>query len=122
MFALYPHKGLTDHKLIMGHFPWLNGLYLVDIITVVMACVIASSHSEPTSQTKLTCTELLVLGTGVLIPLVLTLVANILSMLAFMFFLAWVTGPDCCWGTLDCGAVSIIVVINYLGQDIKISA
>jgi len=32
-----------------------------------------------------------------------------------------VTGPDRCWGTLDCGVVCIIVVLNYLGQDIKIS-
>jgi len=43
MFAQYPQKGLTDHKLITGHFPWLDGLYLVDIITVVMACVLAKS-------------------------------------------------------------------------------
>jgi len=32
-----------------------------------------------------------------------------------------VTGPDRCWGTLDCSVASIIVVIDYLGQDIKIS-
>jgi len=32
-----------------------------------------------------------------------------------------VTGPDHCWGALDSGVVSIIVVLNYLGQDIKIS-
>jgi len=32
-----------------------------------------------------------------------------------------VTRPDLCWGTFDCGVVSIIVVLNYLGQDIKIS-
>jgi len=43
MFALYPHKGLTDHKLIMGYLPWLNGLYLVDIITLVMASVLAKA-------------------------------------------------------------------------------
>jgi len=43
MFALYPHKGLTDHKLITGHFPWLDGLYLVDIITVIVPCVFAKS-------------------------------------------------------------------------------
>jgi len=33
-----------------------------------------------------------------------------------------VAGPDCCRGTLDSGVVCIIVVLNYLGQDIKISA
>jgi len=43
MLALHPHKGLTDHKLITGHLPWLNGLYLVDIITVVTASVLAKS-------------------------------------------------------------------------------
>jgi len=42
-FALYPHKGLTDHKLIMGHFPWLDGLYLVDIITLVPPCVLVKA-------------------------------------------------------------------------------
>jgi len=31
-----------------------------------------------------------------------------------------ITGPGCCWGTLDSGVVSIIVVIDYLGQDVKI--
>jgi len=41
--ALYPHKGLTNNKLIMGHFPWLNGLYLVDIIILVPPCVLAKA-------------------------------------------------------------------------------
>jgi len=42
-FVLYPHKGLTDHKLVMGHFPWLDGLYLIDIVTVVPPCVLAKA-------------------------------------------------------------------------------
>jgi len=42
-FALYPHKGLIDHKLITGHSPWLDGFYLVDIITVVAPCMLAKS-------------------------------------------------------------------------------
>jgi len=40
-FSLYPHKGLTDHKLITRDFPWLDGLYLVDIVTVVMPCMLS---------------------------------------------------------------------------------
>jgi len=39
-FALYPHKGLTDYKLVTRDFPWLDGLYLVDIITVVPPCML----------------------------------------------------------------------------------
>jgi len=42
-FALYPHKGLADHKLITGHFSWLDGLYLVDIITVIPPCVLSEA-------------------------------------------------------------------------------
>jgi len=42
-FALYPHKGLADYKLITQDFPWLNGLYLVDIITVVPPCVLSKA-------------------------------------------------------------------------------
>jgi len=150
-FALYPHKGLTDHKLVMGHFPWLDGLYLVDIITVVLPCVLAKSleiqfplRANKADQTylhivaglghlsaypfglDLGCQHLVHIGLcqyghqpRLLTPLVLTLVANILSTLAFANM---VTSPDCCQGTLDSGVVCIILVFNYLGQDIKISA
>jgi len=33
LLALLPHKGLTDYKLIVGYFPGLDSLHLVDIIT-----------------------------------------------------------------------------------------
>jgi len=42
-FALYPHKGLADHKLVMRDFPWLDGLYLVDIVTVVPPCMLSEA-------------------------------------------------------------------------------
>jgi len=42
-FALYPHKGLADYKLVVQDFPWLDGLYLVDIIAVVPSCVLSEA-------------------------------------------------------------------------------
>jgi len=129
MFALYPHKGLTDHKLIMGYFPWLNGLYLVDIITLVPPCVFAKALEVqfPLRANKVDQTySHIVASLGHLSahPFGLDLGFQhfvhvglyVLPCSAYM-----VTSPDSCWGTLDSGVVRIIVVLNYLGQDIKIS-
>jgi len=129
MFALYPHKGLTDHKLVMEHFPWLNGLYLVDIITVVMAHVFAKAlevqfmlRANKVDQTH----PHIVAGLGHLSAHRFCLDLgrqqfvhvglDVFPCSAYM-----VTGPDICWCTFDCCVVSIIVVLDYLGQDIKIS-
>jgi len=129
-FALYAHKGLTDHKLITGHFPWLDGLYLVDIITVVMACVLAKSlevqfplRANKADQTY----SHIVTSLGYLsaYPFCLHLGGQHfvhVGLYVFPHTAYMAPGPDHCWGALDSGVVSFVVVLNYLWHDIKISA
>jgi len=92
-FALYPHEGLADYKLVAGHFPWLDGLYLVDILTVVPPCVLSkaleiqfplrANEADQTYPHIVAC-----LGDLSADSFGLHFGANILSTLAFMFFLA----------------------------------
>jgi len=129
-FALYPHKGLTDHKLITGHFPWLDGLYLVDIITVVSACVLAKSLEVqfPLRANKADQTYLHIvtsLGHPSAYPFGLDLGCQhfvnvgpyVLPCTAYM-----ATETDRCWCTLDSVYCIIMPLPDYLWQDIKISA
>jgi len=129
-FSLYPHKGLADHKLVVGHFPWLDGLYLVDIVTVVTPCVLLEALEI---QFPLRANEVdqtyphIVASLGHLSadPFGLDLgCQNLVHVGLYVFPCSAniVAGPDSCWDTLDSGVVSIIVVLNYLGEDIKISA
>jgi len=123
-FALYPHKGLADHKLVTEHFPWLNGLYLVDIITVVMPCMLSKSlevqfpfRANEADQTYLH----IVAGLGHLSADSFGLHLGCQHLVHVGLYVLpcsanMVTSPDRCRGTLDCGVVSIIVVLNYLGQ------
>jgi len=128
-FALYPNIGLTDHKLVTGHFPWLDGLYLVDIITVVPPCVLlkALKVQFPLRANKADQTyPHIVAGLGHLsaYPFGLDLGCQHLVNVGLYVFPCsayMVASPDRCRGTLDSGVVSIIVVLNYLGQDIKVS-
>jgi hypothetical protein len=111
-FALYPHKGLTNNKLIAGHFPQLNALYLVDIITVVMACVFAKSLEVQfplrANKADQTYSHIVAsLGHPSAYPFCLDQnVANILSMLAFMFFLAWPI-----WSLAQTAAGVLLIVV-----------
>jgi len=114
----------------MGHFPGVYGLYIVDIITVVTACVLAKSpevqfplRSNKSDQTY----SHIVASLGHLSahPFCLDFGHQHLvhvGVYVFPCMAYMVTSPDLCWGTLDSGVVSIIVVLDYLGQDIKISA
>jgi len=129
-FALYPHKGLADYKLVTQDFPWLNGLYLVDIVTVVPPCVLSkalevqfplrANKADQTYPHIVACLGHLSadsfgldLGCQHFVHVGLYVFPCLANMVAC---------PDRCRGTLDCGVVSIIIVLNYLGQDIKISA
>jgi len=130
MFALYPYKGLADHKLVARDFPWLDDIYLVDIVTVVPSCVLSKAleiqfplRANKADQTY----PHIVAGLGDLSadPFGLDLGCQHLVNVGFYVFPCsanMLTCPDSCRGTFDCGMVCIIVVLNYLGQDIKVSA
>jgi len=126
-FALYPHKGLTDHKLVTRDFPWLYGLYLVDIVTVVLPSVLleALEIQFPLRANKVDQTYLhIVASLGYLSADSFGLHFGCqhlvhVGLYVFPCLANMVAGPDSCRGTFDCGVVCIIVVLNYLGQDKK---
>jgi len=114
----------------MRDFPWLYDLYLVDIITVVPPCVLLEAlevqfplRANEVDQTYphiVAC-----LGHLSADPFGLHLGCQHfvhIGLYVFPCSANMVACPDHCRGTLDCGVVCIIVVLNYLGQNIKISA